>query len=149
MRQHPGSSYFNAFGLFKVLKTWNYQLSYYLPLIKWTPWCTSGNEWHDLINKVTNVVLEHNLLSNYVMFRSPPTPPPQHPGPTSPWCPSVPHGDSHYRNDAPRHFLSKWKCTNRWLRRPLGKSILISTGNICLCALVARRDLTAKFNVKG
>lgn len=73
------------------------------------------------------------------------------PGPTTstPGCPSVPHRDSQYCDDAPRHFLLKWKCTNCWLERPLEKSILIWTGNICLCTQAARGDLTAKFNIKG
>lgn len=73
------------------------------------------------------------------------------PGPTTttPGCPSVPHRDNHYCDDAPRHILLKWKCMNCWLERPLEKSILISTGNICLCAQAAHGDLTAKFNIKG
>lgn len=75
--------------------------------------------------------------------------------PTSTYClPFVvvlqfPHRDSHYSNYGSRPFLLKWKCSDHWLQRPLGKSILISTGSIYLGAQALHQGLTAKFNVKG
>lgn len=112
------------------------------------------DQWYsnqDLANKVPSWLLECNLSNNHPMFWSPQIPhlnnhslPPRR-------SPHFSHRtqDNHYCNDTPCHFLLKWKCTNRWSWGPLGKSILISMGNICLCALVVCGYLTAKFNIKG
>lgn len=107
--------------------------------------------YQDLANKVPSWLLERDLPNNRPMLWSPQishlnnhSPPPR-----STLYFSHRIQDSHYCNDAPHHVLLKWKSTNRWSRGPLGKSILISMGNICLCALAVCRDLTAKFNIKG